>query len=190
MLIGHGSWRANINRSEPEPCRRRPPCPKWLDRDAKRLWRKVVEFTHAMGSLSLLDGPVVAQYCQVWSLWKRAEEFLHRHGDTYPTRVPGGGPPIQIEWPQAKQVRRLAAELSRLERQLGISPQMRGKLPVNARPDTPYAKGFKIDRLQRSGGVANGRRQRQRHLARQRRLVPSDPNGPSTVSRPVKACKK
>ncbi|MCK6477778.1 MAG: P27 family phage terminase small subunit [Phycisphaerales bacterium] len=55
-----------------------------------------------------IDAPVVARYCQAWSSWKRAEEFLHAHGETSTGRSLVSGRPVVMQWPQAAHALRPA----------------------------------------------------------------------------------
>lgn len=130
------------------------------------MWHQLVDFLEACRILTMLDAPLIVQYCQTWSSWKRAEEFLHTHGETYPVKNPAGGAPLMLEWPQVKQALRLAAELTRIEKQLGISPHMRSKLRINARPGTAHAHKSEFDRRMEKGGVDAARKRRQRQQRR------------------------
>ncbi|MCG3121993.1 MAG: hypothetical protein GIKADHBN_00366 [Phycisphaerales bacterium] len=168
ILVGHGSWRAKLNRNEPRPPVVRPSRPRWLDRDAKRMWNKVVEHIVACELAANIDAPLVARYCQAWSSWKRAEEFLHAHGETYTVRSLISGQPVMMQWPQAAHALRLASELSRLERVLGIGPFMRRRVPVNARPGTPHAHPTAFERKYCRGGVDATRKRFERRARRER----------------------
>ncbi len=168
LLEGHGSWRAKINRSEPMPSSQRPSCPRWLDRDARRMWYKLTNFMAACRHLTLLDGPLLSRYCQAWSYWKRAEEFLQRHGETYPVKGAPGQGPLLLPWPHVAHALRLSSELSRIEKQLGLHPGFRCQLRVRARPDTQYAHPTEFERWTEGGGVEAARKRRQRQLRRQR----------------------
>ncbi|MCG3122663.1 MAG: hypothetical protein GIKADHBN_01056 [Phycisphaerales bacterium] len=126
------------------------------------MWNKVVEHIVACELAANIDAPVVARYCEAWSNWKRAEEFLHAHGETYTVRSLISGQPMVVQWPQAAHALRLATELSRLERVLGIGPFMRRRVKVNARPGTPHAHPTAFERAYCLGGPEATRKRLER----------------------------
>jgi P27 family predicted phage terminase small subunit len=128
MLQLRGSWRADRNDSEPQARPGRPGCPKWLDVEAKRVWRRVVPELEFMGVLAKVDRQALARYCQLWSRWKRAEEFLQKYGDTYPLKDEKGTVRCFMPWPQIAIASKLAAALGRLEQELGLTPAARTRI--------------------------------------------------------------
>ena len=65
-----------LSKDEPQPEKRIPPCPKHLDGEAKKEWRRVTKELHALGLLTNVDRAALAAYCQNWSRWVKAEEEL------------------------------------------------------------------------------------------------------------------
>ena len=80
LLEGNPSKRA-INRNEPKPSARCPPCPQWLLPEAKREWRRVVPELERCGVLTQVDRAALATYCQAWARYVEAEAKIAQYGD-------------------------------------------------------------------------------------------------------------
>lgn len=130
-----GSWRGNINKREPKPDPAVPPCPKWLDPCAKRVWRRLVKQLVACGLLTSIDGNVFARYCRTYSRWRKAEEFIDKYGETYPLKAADGKVKFFTTFPQVHIAAQLATQLGRLEQELGLSPSARSRIDLKPPPD-------------------------------------------------------
>jgi P27 family predicted phage terminase small subunit len=140
LLRARGSRRANLithdtRPSDPEAARP-PSCPKWLDPDAKRMWRWVVPHLDTLKYVIVIDRGILARYCQAWSRWKRAEEFLQKYGETYPIKDSAGKVRCFCPWPQVAIAHQLGLLLLRLEQELGLSPASRTR--INPAPRRPW----------------------------------------------------
>lgn len=69
-----------LNTSEPKPNKKAPACPKWLEPEAKKEWRRLAKQMEAIGILTEVDMAAFAGYCQAYARWKEAEEFITQHG--------------------------------------------------------------------------------------------------------------
>lgn len=67
-----------LNEREPKPKPDMPPMPSWLDREAKSEWRRQAPELYAVGVLTIVDGSVLAAYCEAYSLWKRCSVRLQK----------------------------------------------------------------------------------------------------------------
>jgi len=108
-----------------------PRMPKWLDRRAKAAWKRLVPRLERMGVLAGIDGHALARYCQTWSQWREAQEFIAKNGWTYPARDKEGNVMTVNRWPQVAIASDLADKLTRLEQQFGMTPSARTRLVVN-----------------------------------------------------------
>jgi len=139
LLRARGSRRAKLikHQTKPEvPDAARPPsCPKWLDPDAKRMWKWVVPHLDMLKIVIKVDRAVLARYCQAWSRWKRSEMFLQKYGETYPLKDSAGRVRCFCPWPQVSISLQLSQTLTRLEQELGLTPSARTRLdPKLCRP--------------------------------------------------------
>ncbi len=139
VLAARGSWRASLARDErtpvPEPGIDDPP--EWLDDEARGAWNDLSARLQAMGVLGTIDWHALALYCQLWSRWRQAEEFLARHGDSYIVRDNRGEVRGVKLYPQVKLAGQLAEQLTRLGREFGLSPSARTRVQTIPMPRTP-----------------------------------------------------
>lgn len=108
---------------KPKPVR--PKCPAYLDRIAKREWRRVVPELDRMGLLSGLDGGVLEAYCTAYATMVEAQGVLNREGMTYTTLT--GYERLR---PEAEVVFRALAQLKGFIAELGLSPSARQRFAV------------------------------------------------------------
>lgn len=134
ILEGHASWRAKRNKREPQPEKGHVYCPRWIDRDAKRMWRSLVPLLSAAGMLTKVDAAALTRYCQAWSRWKKAEEFLQKYGETYPLKDDQGRLRCFMPYPQVSIANQLSHTLTRLEQEFGLTPSARTRIQVDGRP--------------------------------------------------------
>lgn len=74
-----------LNLNEPKPEKKAPKCPSWLEPEAKKEWRRMSKVLEQIGVLTEVDAAAFAGYCQAYSRWKEAEEFLTKHGTIFKT---------------------------------------------------------------------------------------------------------
>ena len=112
-----------LNDAEPKPQKKAPACPKWLDADAKKEWRRLAKTMEAMGVLTEVDMAAFAGYCQAYARWKQAEERITDRGLVM--RTPSGYaqqvPYISI----AQQYLRL---MNQFAEQFGLTPAARSRI--------------------------------------------------------------
>ena len=74
-----------LNDAEPKLVKKAPPCPKWLEPEAKKEWRRLSKQLEAIGVLTEVDQAAFASYCQAYARWKEAELFITQHGSIFKT---------------------------------------------------------------------------------------------------------
>lgn len=112
-----------LNEKEPKPKKKAPPCPKWLDEEAKREWRRLAKKMEAIGVLTEVDMAAFAGYCQAYARWKEAEEFITQHGSI--VKTPSG------YWQQVPQVSIAQTYLkimNKFAEQFGLTPASRSRI--------------------------------------------------------------
>lgn len=112
-----------LNAREPVPVKRAPSCPKWLDKDAKKEWRRLAPKLEAMGLLSEVDMAAFAGYCQSYSRWKENEEFITEHGSL--VRTPSG---YWMQVPQVSIAQQYMKQMEKFAEQFGLTPSSRSRL--------------------------------------------------------------
>lgn len=81
-----------LNKNEPKPEPLAPKCPGFLDRTAKKEWKRMVELLEPLGLISKLDMAALAAYCQTFSRWAEAEAMIRKQGML--VKTPNGYPQL------------------------------------------------------------------------------------------------
>lgn len=68
--------------NEPKPRPISPKCPAWLNREAKRLWKKLMPELERLGLMTIINGPAFEAVCQSYATWVHCEKYLEKHGLT------------------------------------------------------------------------------------------------------------
>jgi P27 family predicted phage terminase small subunit len=117
------------NHDEPRPRADVPRCPTWLDKGAKRKWKELAPELSRLGLLTIIDGDVLAAYCQAWAEFEHATKTLQAEGRTV-TRGTGG----KCDHPAVAQQRTVWKAIKEFAEFFGLDPSSRGRLEVPA-PD-------------------------------------------------------
>lgn len=121
----------NLNLREPKPEKKAPRCPNWLEPEAKKEWRRMIKQLEKLGVLTEVDMAAFAGYCQAYSRWKEAEEFITKHGTI--VKTPSG------YWQQVPQVSIAQSYLkimSRFCEQFGLTPSARSRIVADSPSET------------------------------------------------------
>lgn len=134
-LRASGSWRAGIVEHAVKGQPGIPPCPRWLDADAKKAWRWLARQLSIMRIVSHADRACMMRYAQTFSRWKKAEQFLQRFGHSYPLKDAAGKVRCFMAFPEVTIAATLSQQLGRLEQEFGLTPAARTRLwPESALP--------------------------------------------------------
>ena len=106
----------------------RPACPGWIDPEAKEVWRRTVALMQEMGILTRADANILARYCQTYARWVRAEQFIQQRGEIYPVKSGNGVVKCFFNFPAVGTAQKLSALLTKMERELGLTPAARAGL--------------------------------------------------------------
>lgn len=113
-----------------------PSCPKGLGVLAKKKWRQITKLMHAAGTITLLDGDMLAQYCEAY---ERRETALQQLGTEYTIDGPKGrymNPVLHVANKALDQMVRLSKLLGidkLTARSLGVSTKQAGHQGVDVR---------------------------------------------------------
>ena len=112
-----------LNTHEPKPLKKAPPCPKWLEAEAKKEWRRLAKALEAMGVLTEADMAAFAGYCQSYARWKEAEGRITDRGLVI--RTPSGYPQQVPYISIAQQYLKLMQQFAE---QFGLTPAARSRI--------------------------------------------------------------
>ena len=122
-LLEGNPGKRKLNGREPRPEKKAPSCPKWLEPEGRKEWRRLARKMEMMGILTEVDMAAFAGYCQAYARWKEAEEFITQHGMI--VKTPSG------YWQQVPQVSIAQTYLkimNRLAEQFGLTPSSRSRI--------------------------------------------------------------
>jgi P27 family predicted phage terminase small subunit len=105
-------------------------CPFHLPDVARTTWEAVVDAMSVAGTLGEETLPMVERYCLVYARWREAEAMLGREGTI--VRAPRTGVAMLSPWHSV--ARAAAAQLGKLESELGLTPLRRGGAHRAMRP--------------------------------------------------------
>jgi len=117
---------------EPTPPKKMPSCPKHLDKNAKKEWKRVGKILQDIGLMTELDMAVLAGYCDAYSQWGEATAKVQEGGLVYKKAdgTPGLNPYLRIAKEAYERMMKAAVLL-------GLSPSSRVGLKVdNPKPQT------------------------------------------------------
>jgi P27 family predicted phage terminase small subunit len=131
-----------LNEREPMPDKKAPKCPKWLEPEAKKEWKRLADKMEALGILTELDMAAFAAYCQAYARWKEAEEYITLHGMTYETST-GGMRAV----PQVSIANSSMAAMQRAAEQFGLTPAARSRIIADAESKNSKGENDELDML-------------------------------------------
>ena len=127
-----GEGKRPLNAKEPKPVKKAPSCPKWLEPEAKKEWRRLSKQLEQLGVLTELDMASFAAYCQAYARYKEAEEFITQHGSI--VKTPSG---YWQQVPQVAQAQTYSKIMLRLAEQFGLTPSARSRIIAGGGDSAP-----------------------------------------------------
>lgn len=133
-----------LNLCEPQPEKKLPECPDWLEDEAKAEWNRLCKNLFELGLLTNLDMAAFASYCQAYARWKEAEEFITQHGSIVKTKTGYWQqvPQVSIAHSNQKIMMQAAAEF-------GLTPSSRSRIIAG---DAKSAETDEMEFLLMAGG--------------------------------------
>ena len=124
ILEGNMSHRP-LNGSEPRPRPVAPRCPKYLDPEAKREWKRIVPILMGMRVLTEADSLALGSLCQAYSTMVRAQSKLNESGLLLKT--PSG---YVQQSPLLGIINACMHTITTLSREFGLTPASRSRIQV------------------------------------------------------------
>lgn len=131
VLAGNPGKRP-LNKDEPKPKPIAPKPPSWLDKEAKREWKRVAPELERLGLLTVVDGAALAAYCQAYSMWVAAQkainEYYKQHGKLTYTYVNKGGAANEVPIPEIAIAEKAMKQIKAFCTEFGLTPSSRGRM--------------------------------------------------------------
>ncbi len=130
LKILHGNpGKRPLNENEPQPKKDMPKCPRQLNKEARKAWKRLSKQLYEMGALTEIDGEALAMYCDAWATWIHAKEQLEKFGEV--VKSPKSGFPVlnpffSIASTSWEQMRRILCEF-------GMTPSSRSRVQIDPR---------------------------------------------------------
>lgn len=144
LVTGNPGKRA-LNKKEPKPAAKAPPCPAHLDDDAKSVWKRLCTLLKKMGVLTEADGLALERLCDCYSDILRCRELIERDGRTYTTIDQNSNTLIKNN-PAVNQLRAADAQFKSYLVEFGLTPAARSKVivdpPDDDKKEDPLASYF------------------------------------------------
>ena len=129
-LIEGNPGKRPLPENEPKPEPIAPKCPTWLHKDAKKEWKRIAPQLERLGLLTQVDMAALAGYCESWAQYKRAIEFIHKHGEVYPIKDDEGRVKYLQQVPQVSIANKALQQVRAFCAEFGLTPSARGRMVV------------------------------------------------------------
>lgn len=129
-LVAGNPGKRPVNKNEPKPEPKIPPCPEHLSEAAKREWDSMSKELASMGLLTKIDGAALAGYCDAYGRWAEASLMLQKHGMIM--KGAKGGP---IQSPYLQIVNRALEQMRSFLIEFGMTPSSRARISVQREDD-------------------------------------------------------
>lgn len=137
--IPGGEHKLNPDEPKPAPAHGAEP-PASLTEDGREIWKSEAPKLEKLGLLTEVDLGAFARYCDMQAKWLKAKKFLDEKGFYYPifweqspADIKAGKPKVLkylCPFPEVSIYNQLGQQLSRLEKNFGMTPSARASLSV------------------------------------------------------------
>jgi len=128
LLKGNPS-KTPVDSEEPKPRPIAPSCPRWLSKDARREWRRLVKELEPLGLLTVIDGMALATLCEEWATYAWAQKVLSEQGHTYEYTNKAGETNI-IARPEVAIAHKAFTAIKAMCAEFGLTPSARSRIRV------------------------------------------------------------
>ena len=142
MLTGNPGHRP-LNPDEPKPALVAPSCPKTLQGEARKEWRRIVPELMALGLLTRIDRATLTGYCAAWGMYCEATAALGKTGQVI--KMSNGMVAVN---PYLYIAHKALLLLHKFGSEFGLSPSSRTRIHAN-----PPAEPDALDEFIASGPV-------------------------------------
>jgi len=116
--------RRRLNENEPQiKSKKLPSCPRHLDKEARKEWRRLAKQLAEAGILTEIDRAVFAAYCRAWSLYVKADQAVQQYGSIF---ISKNKQPYQS--PYLNQMTAAMKDMVRFAAELGMTPSSRSRV--------------------------------------------------------------
>lgn len=131
VLNGNPSKKKDLGKNEPKPAPivETPKPPTWLNKYAKKEWKRLAPGLTRIGLLTEADIGSFVMLCQSYGRWEEYERDVEKNGSTYIYINKGGGE-NEVERPQTKLAHKAYERYKALCTEFGVTPASRTRIEV------------------------------------------------------------
>ena len=145
---------------EPNPPAEIPKCPSFLDKFAKKEWKRMAALLADLGIIAQVDMATLAKYCESYSIWAQASKKIQEQGMIFMTprrkstkttkdgtileKETGGGLPIIN--PYFSIANKAKEQMEKSATEMGCTPSSRTRVKATGTPakeEKPRERFFK-----------------------------------------------
>jgi P27 family predicted phage terminase small subunit len=143
VLQGNPGKRA-LNKAEPQYSADHLSCPRWLNAEARKEWRRLLPMLKAERVVTAADRSVLAACCQSYARWMQAEEVLEEKGFTEEIEVQNSKGEVigtrHVVRPEVIIAQKMQEMMLRAAAKLGLTPSDRAKVSkIPEAQEDPFA---------------------------------------------------
>lgn len=127
-----------------QPNKDKVKCPSWLDKEAKKEWRRVYKELEELSLLTNVDVTALAIYCDAYSKLLQANKEIETRG-MFVEYTNKAGATNTIENPAVKTANKYADLIRKMCAEFGLTPSARCKLTLpkqEEKEETPFDRMF------------------------------------------------
>jgi P27 family predicted phage terminase small subunit len=126
LKLLQGTQRSDrLNRREPDPKSEIPSCPKHIQGESRREWKRITKELGALGLLTRVDRAAIAAYCDAYGRWTEAASKLSEKGLL--VKAPSGYPILN---PYLSIINSALDQMRKFLTEFGMTPSSRTRINV------------------------------------------------------------
>jgi P27 family predicted phage terminase small subunit len=114
-----------MNRREPDPKSEIPSCPKHIQGESRREWKRITKELRALGLLTRVDRAAIAAYCDAYGRWTEAASKLSEKGLL--VKAPSGYPILN---PYLSIINSALDQMRKFLTEFGMTPSSRTRINI------------------------------------------------------------
>ena len=126
LKLLQGTQRSDrVNRQEPNSKLEIPSCPRHIQGESRREWKRITKELGAVGLVTRVDRAAIGAYCEAYGRWSEAVSKLHEKGLL--VKAPSGYPILN---PYLSIINSALDQMRKFLTEFGMTPRSRTRISV------------------------------------------------------------
>lgn len=126
LKLLQGTQRSDrVNRQEPNSKLEIPSCPRHIQGESRREWKRITKELGAVGLVTRVDRAAIGAYCEAYGRWSEAVSKLHEKGLL--VKAPSGYPILN---PYLSIINSALDQMRKFLTEFGMTPSSRTRIHV------------------------------------------------------------